>query len=271
MANRPGRVRRRGCIFCGGTPLTKEHVLPKWLKPIVPFDATTGILSARQPDTIPIPPSEREARAVCGPCNHGWMSNLEKRAKPLLTPLILGKTAPREIGVDGLSTIAFWAAKTVLTCQFVNPPDQRFVPEAACHEIRENQAPAVGTHVWIAPHVGDLWAAFYYLEPLGIWTVHATPEVDEHGRVKVNSYTATLGLGHLLIHVLYFAGVEIPLKDDVLASFQSIRRIWPDPYAFTWPPGPPLSNREASELAGAIPRGVPGMDEVLNRKPYPAE
>ncbi len=25
-----------GCVFCGGGPVTKEHVLPKWLRDLVP-------------------------------------------------------------------------------------------------------------------------------------------------------------------------------------------------------------------------------------------
>lgn len=260
----------RVCVFCGGSPLTREHVLPQWLKPLVPFEDKTGIgLGGGRRRTIPIPPSERTARAFCESCNTGWMSDLEGITQPILTPLILGHPEPHQLDVSALETIALWAAKTVLTCQFVNPPNRRYVPQAACRWMGEHQSPPPGTRVWIAPHVGDIWAAFYALEPVGLWTVHQVPEVDEHGRLKVNSYTATLGLGHLLIHVLYFANVEIPVKDDPFAFQARIKLIWPYLYDVTWPPGPPLSNREASELAGVIPRGVPGMDEVLDRPAQP--
>jgi hypothetical protein len=27
---------RKGCVFCGRTPQTKEHVLPKWMRKLLP-------------------------------------------------------------------------------------------------------------------------------------------------------------------------------------------------------------------------------------------
>jgi hypothetical protein len=252
--------------------LTKEHVLPQWLKPLVPFEKKTGISGqGLKRQTLPIPPSERVAKAFCHACNTGWMSDLEKAAAPLLAPLISGDRSKRELTPEAQATIAFWGAKTALTCQYVNPPESRYVPPIACREMRAEQRPPHGTRVWIAGHVGDLWSAFYHLEPLRIWTVHQVPEVDEDGRPKINSYTATLGLGHLLIHVLYFANVEIPREKDAFPFAFRVRPIWPDPTPCTWPPGRPLTNAEASHMSGLFPRGDPTLDDLLNQPVSPPD
>lgn len=72
----PGMTRSSACIFCGRTPLTKEHVLGKWVSKYMPKggvyeliqkepDGKTRNMHSRQPGLY-------EPKIVCGKCNHGY-------------------------------------------------------------------------------------------------------------------------------------------------------------------------------------------------------
>jgi hypothetical protein len=45
-------------------------------------------------------PRSRRLQIVCGPCNNGWMSDLQTAAKPTLVPLITGKSIKSDIGAS---------------------------------------------------------------------------------------------------------------------------------------------------------------------------
>jgi hypothetical protein len=63
---------------------------------------------------------------VCPACNGGWMSTLENRAKPVMTPLILGTVVSKgtELTDASINTINTWMTKTtiLLDCTEGTPP-----------------------------------------------------------------------------------------------------------------------------------------------------
>ncbi len=105
MTKRP-RVR---CIFClGYENISREHVVPDWVRQIIPkkphhgqkFILTQSIQSNLPPRLRPRHqsarvrqghPISRKVKAVCERCNTGWLSNLEDELKPQLRALILGE------------------------------------------------------------------------------------------------------------------------------------------------------------------------------------
>ena len=86
------------CIFCRGTGLTNEHVIPDWVKQLIPrrkragnlFTLTDHAAHRRSRKVRQGSPTTRKVRFVCGTCNHGWLSGLEDELKSTLTELILG-------------------------------------------------------------------------------------------------------------------------------------------------------------------------------------
>ena len=82
--NQPVRP-ARACIFCGGTPVTKEHLVGRWAVGLLAKSNGTSSSAAtsqraQQPgDTRQwrARAIDRQARVVCEPCNSGWMSDLE--------------------------------------------------------------------------------------------------------------------------------------------------------------------------------------------------
>ncbi|MGQ0774800.1 MAG: hypothetical protein ACT4NY_10345 [Pseudonocardiales bacterium] len=87
------------CVFCGRTgaevKITREHVLPSWLKTkaTVRFDGgtetwrTSGV---RLTGVQNVPPFNRRPYIACLDCNTGWMRDLEERAYRILLPMLDG-------------------------------------------------------------------------------------------------------------------------------------------------------------------------------------
>lgn len=94
------------CVFCGGFGLTKEHVIPKWIRPLLsdgPASHTrlTQTFAANPlKSKIPAlgPEISRQGylfntklRMVCKDCNEGWLNTCEQEIKPTLSKLIVGE------------------------------------------------------------------------------------------------------------------------------------------------------------------------------------
>jgi hypothetical protein len=126
----------RACIFCGRAGLSREHVWPEWSHKLA--RKSPGAKSdnsrhwARPSYSGPyeqIQSEDRQGdvtssrlRVVCEHhCNNGWMSGLESRSKPILTPLITGRhLALNKYNQEILST---WIATRMLVAEFLYPRD----------------------------------------------------------------------------------------------------------------------------------------------------
>jgi hypothetical protein len=106
------------CVFCGTGPTTVEHVCAQWLRDALPLDGP-GRFRTLDPEgrllweqgTFDI-----EARVACGPCNNGWMSDLEARCGPLLADAMLFG-ASLTLMPDEQRTVALWAIKTAVVLE----------------------------------------------------------------------------------------------------------------------------------------------------------
>ncbi|MEK8146667.1 hypothetical protein NKH18_51540 [Streptomyces sp. M10(2022)] len=80
------------CVFCGGSPVTKEHIFPQWLNEyLLPGRQQTE--QARYGEgaydkTRQSVGLDFTVKKVCASCNNGWMSQLEVASKDALAPLI---------------------------------------------------------------------------------------------------------------------------------------------------------------------------------------
>jgi hypothetical protein len=84
------------CIFCGNHGGNEEHIVPKWIvRDLGLYNLKTRIgfgvqRASGEMDEIqaPQPLGAFVTDAVCETCNNKWMSQLENKVKPLLTPLL---------------------------------------------------------------------------------------------------------------------------------------------------------------------------------------
>lgn len=135
----------RSCVFCGGRPVTAEHVFPRWLVPVIetlgkPLSATRVTQHDEHIhnfwDTTTI---DFKVRKVCGTCNGGWMSATEVAVIPILTPLVL-TTDPQTFTEAEAVTLATWVAKTALTASLMHPDETNPIPAKYFEEMYRERA-----------------------------------------------------------------------------------------------------------------------------------
>jgi hypothetical protein len=113
----------RKCAFCPSTKLTQEHIWGDWINGILPPDTTYTARRKINPQgdfkewtTIGI---NQTAGIACGPCNNGWMSDLEtKHAKPTMSDMIRYGGAV-SILPRGIASISVWAFKMNIIANFI--------------------------------------------------------------------------------------------------------------------------------------------------------
>lgn len=230
---------KRSCIFCGGTPLTVEHVLPKWLQDVIPGH---GLLthSWRDPETGDVREwttslVDFKAKAVCARCNQGWLSQLEGDAKPFLSSMIRGRR--RTYYDRGRELCALWALKTVMMLEYGQPEERRSIPVSHFGELYRAQAVLPDVRVWFGATT------------FGSGALAATRTIDlqletgdEHG------YSGTLCVGHLVFEV-----VRVHIGDWEKLQIQrpldrALVPLWPVDHPVEWPPAAQLERAQVAIL-----------------------
>lgn len=150
------KIKRR-CVFCGGGPMTAEHVWPVWLLELMEKRlTTTEVVVTRDGSQMTRPSLETTVKQVCESCNTGWMSRLEDAAKPILTPMIMGDGLPLTRTRDEMRILAHWILKTYLMCNFYFPPHERFIPRRLYSEFFRRQTPPQECAIWVAAYRGEM-------------------------------------------------------------------------------------------------------------------
>ncbi len=146
-------VETRSCVFCGGQPVTREHVFPQWMRAYLNgFGRPTHAVKAdREHRSWPTCTIDFKARKVCAACNGGWMCELESAAKPVLVPLI-ESTAPMRLTDEDAVLLARWVTKTALTASLIHPEDRAIIPSKYFAEIHRTLGPLRDSVIWIAPY-----------------------------------------------------------------------------------------------------------------------
>src|SRR5579863_10352130 len=108
----------RTCVFCGASPVTKEHLWPRWARRFATdptFDRyAVRVDHAQRGSTTDAwggPPFAMRAGLACAPCNSGWMSTLEADVSAILDPRGL---AARAMTAAEQAALAVWATKTAI-------------------------------------------------------------------------------------------------------------------------------------------------------------
>ena len=95
-----------------------------------------------------------KAPVVCGPCNNGWMSDLENdHAKPVMQDMIL-HGAPRMLQPSDIASIAAFAFKTTVVTDHMHPRRKPFFSSATRYRFAASLAIPDGVQMWIGAFSG---------------------------------------------------------------------------------------------------------------------
>jgi hypothetical protein len=226
------------CIFCGGGPLTGEHLLPAWLQHVLP--SRDPVVQFRQigkgegdRHEWERNPFREKTGFVCRRCNNGWMSRLERAARPVLEPAIRHERCAFTES-DQLMAAA-WAFKTCLVFQATQSPAGPIAPPAHFLHIRRNRTPPPQAAIWIGSHarvLRDPVNSVYVQRPLAL-----APLVDELEHERGFGYLCFLAVGGLSFVVVAHRHRNAAQITYDGPFDQALDQIWPDPSrALAWPP-----------------------------------
>jgi hypothetical protein len=239
------KEQKRGeCIFCGGSPLSKEHIWADWLQDYIPRTFTktahnVSIVAESQSEKFkgkvnrPGDPHSQRLRVVCESCNNGWMSDIQNRVKENLSKLVLGQPADFSPGARLL--LANWAVMFTYIWEQAEPKLITSSQEER-RSFMNGLAPPPGWAVWIGSYSGSKWRGRSwrrsgYIEGLG------------QERVPVQSTTFTPG--KIAIHT--YSSLLMPVREKVFADDNHLYTIWPTAgslLAFS----APLSDEDVDQL-----------------------
>lgn len=214
---------------CSNAGSSKEHVWPKWIRKhaievmgVSPANVQRYEGSQERIGEPPRRTSSREGHSrlsltikhPCEACNNGWMSRLEAKAAPILTPMIEG--GQRWLADSDIRILLAWATKTALNFAYASEYSYKLpiVPDLAHHLFagRGDYSPVPNVLAWVASY-----------EPLGQFAYrHMTaqsygvhPTTGDHHQVL----RAVFVTGHVVFYVR-FAGLG-GLSDPRLARSPS--------------------------------------------------
>ncbi len=221
------------CIFCGGGNLSKQHVIPDWIKGIIPRNATESTKHQNfKPrfqyvdDMLVVKPElevhnghigTRKIRNVCTRCNNGWMSKLEGEAKPLLTSLMLGQNV--ELDDNAQKTLSRWIVMTSIMVEFTDlqsiaiPPEDRVT-------LMKGQVPSEKWKIRIGRCQENQWLGMGYRHHCATCLRRSSPLlIGEEMDTPRNMQSSTFVIGRLLI----FA-TSTPLPESEINFVPSIEK-----------------------------------------------
>lgn len=217
------------CVLCRGTPLTKEHVLPRWLKVALDPTVRRHRYIRWNADTVrhhDAPPLNDQVKVVCSDCNSGWMNQLEENIRSFLPHLIRGTSCVLES--EEQQSLSAWSLKTMLMFQHTHPAVVRGVIPAGdftrFHETRRPTRSMLGRLGFMNYPPDDS-------VPLVDTMCQGYRTREANGAAWIN----TLKIGCMVVQ---FVRAPQLAEGNRLAPFEimpSLRPMWPPAEVIGWP------------------------------------
>jgi len=240
----------RSCIFCGGQPVTKEHVWPRWAQAVVPTDFVPfeQIIEVDGHPKVEhcrnTRPFTETARIVCRPCNNGWMAQLESLAKSILVPMLAGE--PAVLDQERQRVLATWALKTAIIVDHAQrPPWKPTSMPAEYRHIAQTSSPSNNVAVWLASSLEPpLYRSRLWGTNLRLAALTSERETAVYG--------AALMFGPICLQVFYSTAPGL-VDAYSLDGRPAITMIWPYQGPFDWIERESFNEEGLAEYVSALP------------------
>jgi hypothetical protein len=156
---------------------------------------------------------------VCGPCNNGWMSQLETEARPYIIDLLTGFGT---LDADGLQVLGRWAVKTAMMIEYRHPYSVVATPPMR-HSVRLGSVPdealvMLGTR----QPPGDALDATHLAFALRMDDDGRAPSSIPHNYAKTS-----IALGRIVLLILF--ATEEWLRSAALEAGRAVYADWLTP------------------------------------------
>lgn len=157
------------------------------------------------------------------------MSDLENEVKPLLLPMIEGRTVRLQRTEQAL--IAVWAAKTAMVLEAIDPAHMRAYQRAECAALRTLNAVPYRTSVWLAKSI----------DPDCLFSAK-TRHLDGDATGAIKGTSTTIGFGHFVAQVFTIRLPDTVRATDGVSAHARVgpwnevtRQVWPTRASVSWP------------------------------------
>ena len=260
-------VRVRTCIFCGGGPLTDEHILGTQIYKLLPEAEQSRIAewTVEPGGTISMrrarpgsPDGPYVANAVCRKdgrgCNDGWMAAMDTAVKPVIAALHAGERRP--LTASDAIRLANWATKFTFTLEAMPHVKTMVFEQSLREEFGQEQVPPHGWRVWMMGYRGELGPTYSQ----EVVRARTSPGGEQ---TPVGRFT-TIVFGRLVLQVL---GLVRPaawaIHLDRETDDATIVSVWPPQLGAVLPQAGAVDDPGLARLVEFVPRRVP----VLERPP----
>lgn len=228
------KIQKKGrCVFCEGTGLTKQHVIPDWLKEYFPHNEKDKRIqklvyhefvndSAIIRPKVCVKPGHlgtNKIRNVCNVCNNGWMSKLEKEVKPLVIQLIQGNI--NGINKEKQSLLSRWIMLVNIMIEYTDVTTMA-IPKEDRIKIMNGDEPE-GWTIMIGRCESDKWNFRY--SHRGLKTILRKDYDFDNIPVNCTLQFTTIGLGKLYIHAIKSCLDYMPIIQN--AEKMGLKQIYP--------------------------------------------
>jgi hypothetical protein len=255
----PRRRPRGKCVFCADPDLSGEHVIARWLRKELQIGGRVEehreFGPPRKLDTLAIVLPE-----VCVRCNTGWLSKLETRTSPILTPMLFGNNSLRLNAIQQ-AKLAKWAVKTSLLIALKKSKGELngWVPSGTMAWLYDNpdsDQPPPGAYVWLG-----------CLETQGkiVSYVQSGALLDDDR--KPIGHVGILSIGCVLFQVFCTQPNAVEYSQERDGHFvpqgmeARLVSIWPSKRVVQWPSSPRFGGSSLRLLAE---RNRQGLGESIN-------
>ena len=228
------------CAFCNQpATMTREHIWGEWIKAFVPPAANKHgyqrIAVPRPGERVPEQPQIRAGNpvgatvpVVCTPCNSGWMSRLQERAKPYLIPLFDGQDV--RLSADAQTAIAQWATMATMTAEYLGRDARSVAVSPEDRALLMAGTIPKGWRIWIGLLARPGWRRQWQHAVLPILDAERLPENVTEDERRPNTQTTTFTVGRLLVTVISCPFPSITRGWDWRTAPRArgaLRQIWP--------------------------------------------
>jgi hypothetical protein len=224
----------RLCAFCPNpaTPLAQEHLWSAWIGRLFPQQRLTWTIV--DPENFGVTRGQMESfdlkiEAVCGDCNHGWMSTLETEIQPLLSGVIRDGESMGFSKRDRAKLAAF-TFKNAVIANYLNPAREPFFTRAARERFRLSKQipPSVGA--WFSALVAPTLTGLNFGYVLGLQTGDEYRVWDD-----LEIYVYTFAVGYLVLQLRAFRWANFVDRGRDLPRSLPQKPFWDDCSITFWP------------------------------------
>lgn len=227
---------------------------PKWLRKLTTHSGgryrfgLSGVPSSLK--DFDAPSFSHTIRRVCGPCNNGWMADLEAATEPLVTEMLAGKRPV--LGTAEQDVLSRWMYKTALVVALLNDDTEATRVDATHYHDLAHGATPTNTTIWMGNMKPGELEAGSWLQRIE-WDDRLDPDRRGDGYLFIVAVLSIVTIGI----VMGGTGDVPPAFRMGPLSLESFQRIWPTStnYATVWEKTRPVTRDDLEQIASAWRQG----------------